>query len=159
MICVIQRVIGSSVEINGKIYSEIKEGITILCAIEKDDKIEDLDWVSKKIIDLRIFSNKEGKFDLSVKDIDGEILLISQFTLCGYARKGRRPDFSNAMEVPKAKEMFEVFVEKLKSYYKPEKIKTGVFGAEMKVNIINDGPVTIILNTNHLKNKQNGRPS
>ena len=158
MVCVIQRVLSSSVEIKERTYSEIKEGLVVFAALEKNDSLKEIEWASNIILNLRIFSNKEGKFDLSIKDIEGEILLVSQFTLVGKIDKGRRPDFSDAMEIEKAREMFEIFVEVFKKNYLPSKVKTGVFQAEMKVNIINDGPVTIILDTKHLKNK-NGNPS
>jgi len=157
MICVIQRVASSSVDINGVRHSSINNGLNILVGIEKDDSLEEIEWTVNKILNLRIFSNKEGKFDLSIKDIEGEILIISQFTLCANITKGRRPDFSNAMDAAKAKEMFEVFVETVKKNYDPLKVKTGVFQTEMRVNIINDGPVTIILDTKHLK--KYGKPS
>jgi len=157
MICVIQRVASSSVDISGIRYSGINNGLNILVGIEKDDSLEEIEWTVNKILNLRIFSNKEGKFDLSIKDIEGEILIISQFTLCANITKGRRPDFSNAMDAAKAKEMFEVFVETVKKNYDPLKVKTGVFQTEMRVNIINDGPVTIILDTKHLK--KYGKPS
>jgi D-tyrosyl-tRNA(Tyr) deacylase len=157
MICVIQRVASSSVDINGVRHSSINNGLNVLVGIEKDDSLEEIKWTVNKILNLRIFSNEEGKFDLSIKDIGGEILIISQFTLCANITKGRRPDFSNAMDAAKAKEMFEVFVETVKKNYDPLKVKTGVFQTEMRVNIINDGPVTIILDTKHLK--KYGKPS
>jgi len=153
MVCVIQRVIHSLVEIESKVYSSIDNGLLVFLAIEKNDGIKEIEWIINKILTLRIFSNPEGKFDLSIKDIAGEILIISQFTLAADPKKGRRPDFSNAMEISKAKEMFETFVENIKKKYNPLKVKTGVFQAEMKIKLVNDGPVTIILDTKHLREK------
>ncbi len=147
MISVIQRVCSGSVWVDDKIYSEIKKGFVILCGFSKDDTYDDLVWMVNKIINLRIFENIDGKFDLSIKDINGEILIVSQFTLLGDVRKGRRPDFTMAMEKEKAREFYKVFIDMLSNHYDPTKIKTGVFQAQMLVNIANDGPVTIILDS------------
>lgn len=147
MICLIQRVISSYVEIDGKIYSSISRGLNILAGISKGDDEKDINQMVDKIINLRIFSNENGKFNFSLKDINGEVLIISQFTLLGNSRKGRRPDFTLAMDGENAKRLYELFINKFKESYIPEKVKTGIFKANMKVNILNDGPVTIILNT------------
>ncbi len=147
MICVIQRVKISSIKINNSIYSKIGKGLNVLVGLERNDTEKDLTKAINKIINLRIFPNEEGKFYYSVKDIEGEILLVSQFTLLGDITKGRRPDFTNAMEANKAKEYFERLIEEFKKIYIPSKIKTGVFQQEMEVEIINDGPVTIIIDT------------
>ncbi|HOJ85801.1 MAG TPA: D-aminoacyl-tRNA deacylase [Elusimicrobiales bacterium] len=147
MICVVQRVKESSVTIDNNLYSKIGEGLNILIGIAEDDCDKDIEWLCDKILNLRIFSNTEGKFDLSLKDINGEALVISQFTLLGDTKKGRRPDFTKAMKPKEAEKIYEDFVKKLKEKYEPNKIKTGVFGAEMSVDIKNDGPVTIIINS------------
>ncbi|MEF3280777.1 MAG: D-tyrosyl-tRNA(Tyr) deacylase [Elusimicrobiota bacterium] len=147
MICVVQRVLKSNVKIANQIYSQIAEGYLVLCGFAKDDNEKDIEWMVNKILNLRIFSNDRGKFDLSIKDIEGEIIAVSQFTLIGDASKGRRPDFSKAMPPDKALEFYNLFVKKLKENYNPQKIKTGVFQEEMVVALENDGPVTIILNS------------
>lgn len=147
MVSIVQRVLKSSVTIKGLIYSQINEGYLILVGFSKDDTEDDINWMTDKILNLRIFSNIEGKFDLSIKDINGEILVVSQFTLLGDAKKGRRPDFSNAMRPDDAKIFYNDFVSELKNRYIADRIKTGVFQEEMVVNIQNDGPVTIILDS------------
>lgn len=145
MICVLQRVKSSSVTIKNQKYCEIGRGLNVLLAIEEDDNEKDLLWMAQKLINIRIFSNQSGKFDLSVKDINGELLVISQFTLTGDCRKGRRPDFSKAMKIQDAKEFYNKFIDNLKKIYIAQKIKTGVFQEEMEVDIKNDGPVTVII--------------
>ena len=139
---VIQRVRESSVEVDGQVVGEIGHGLLVFVGIGKDDAIKDMDWMIDKIINLRIFE-KEGKFDQSLLDIKGDLLLVSQFTLFGDCSKGRRPSFSNAMEVDKARDLFEVFVAKARE--KIEKVETGVFQAHMNVKLTNDGPVTLII--------------
>ena len=146
MIAVIQRVSGANVEIDGKVYSSISGGLLVLVGVKKGDTVSNADSLSGKIVNLRIFSDVNGKMNLSVKDIGGEILVISQFTLCtDNSKSGNRPSFTLAEEPEKANEMYEYFVSKLKTEYANEKIFKGVFSANMKVNIINDGPVTILL--------------
>ncbi|NLI10246.1 MAG: D-tyrosyl-tRNA(Tyr) deacylase [Elusimicrobia bacterium] len=145
MRCVIQRVKKASVCVEGNIVSSVEKGLLVLLAVASDDTENDAVKTAKKISDLRIFSNKEGKFDHSVKEINGEILLVSQFTLYGDASKGRRPDFSYAADHGKANMLYEKTKEEL--IKEGLKVKTGVFAAEMEVNLINDGPVTVIYDT------------
>ena len=121
---------------------KIGHGLLVFVGIGKDDAVKDMDWMIDKITNLRIFE-KEGKFDQSLLDIKGDLLLVSQFTLFGDCSKGRRPSFSNAMEVDKARDLFEVFVAKARE--KIEKVETGVFQAHMNVKLTNDGPVTLII--------------
>jgi len=140
---VVQRVKTSKVKVNDEVVSEIGKGILVLAGIEKDDTPEVLRWISNKIVNLRIFEDNEDKMNLSVKDIDGEILLVSQFTLAAYIKKGNRPSFSDAMEETLAREYFDNFVNLVRAIY--PKVKTGVFKVHMEVELVNDGPVTIII--------------
>lgn len=143
---VIQRVEKASVSIDGEVYSKIGSGLLILLGVCKGDKDEYAQYIAKKIADLRIFSDEEGKMNLSVKDIEGEILVISQFTLCSDKDKsGNRPSFMKAELPVRAELIYKDVVNELSYYYKKDKIKTGVFAASMQVELINDGPVTIIL--------------
>ena len=144
MKAVIQRVKEASVEVGGQVVGKIGHGLLVFLGIGKDDEQKDIDWMIEKIINLRIFE-REGKFDLSLLDIKGELLLVSQFTLYGDCSKGRRPSFSDAMEVDKARELFEVFVAQARQ--KVARVSTGVFQAHMDVKLINDGPVTLIIDT------------
>ncbi|MCH7412007.1 D-aminoacyl-tRNA deacylase [Belliella sp. R4-6] len=142
MIVVIQRVLESSVKVDGKICGEIGKGLLVLLGIEDADKQEDIDWLSKKIVNLRIFPDSNEVMNKSVLDIEGDILLISQFTLHASTKKGNRPSYIKASKPDFAIPMYEKFIEALqKELGKP--IQTGIFGADMKVALINDGPVTI----------------
>ena len=143
MRAVVQRVTYSSVEVNGEIVWEINNGFNVLLGISKDDTEEDMKYIKEKIINLRVFSDENDKMNLSLLDIKGELLLISQFTLYGDARKGRRPNFMNALGGEEAKRFYDKFIEMMKET--GLKIETGIFGADMKVDIKNDGPVTIIV--------------
>ncbi len=143
---VIQRVKNASVSINGDIYSQINKGILLFVAIHQNDKIEDIDNTINKCLNLRIFENEDGLFDKSITDTNYEILIVSQFTLYGDTRKGRRPSFSRSMDVKNAKEFYDLFIEKFKKNY--SNIKCGQFQAMMDVSLINDGPVTIIVDSN-----------
>jgi D-tyrosyl-tRNA(Tyr) deacylase len=146
MKAVVQRVNEASVEIDGKIYSSIKRGVLVFLGIEKGDSEKECEYLSKKIVDLRIFPDEEDKMNLSLRDIEGEILLISQFTLCTDKNKsGNRPSFFYAEIPEKALPLFDVFVKMTENYYIKENVKCGIFAAMMKINLINDGPVTIIL--------------
>jgi len=141
---VIQRVKEASVEVGGQVVGKIGHGLLVFLGIGKDDGQKDIDWMIEKIINLRIFE-REGKFDQSLLDIKGELLLVSQFTLYGDCSKGRRPSFSDAIEVDKARELFEDFVAKARE--KVVRVETGVFQAHMDVRLVNDGPVTLIIVT------------
>ncbi len=140
---VIQRVDSASVTIENNLHSSIKKGLLVLFGVEKDDSEDMLEYFAQKLLKLRIFEDEQGKMNKSVLDIEGEILVVSQFTLCADCKKGTRPSFDNAKEPKAAKEYYEKFVEILKK--SGINIKTGVFGAHMQVGLINNGPVTIIL--------------
>lgn len=145
MRAVVQRVKKSSVKVDGEIVGAIQNGLNVLIGICKDDTLDDLKYIVDKVINLRIFHDDNDKMNLSVKDINGAILAISQFTLYGDCRKGRRPNFMNAMGGDEAKALYEEFVKMLKE--SGLKIETGEFGAHMNVEIENDGPVTILLDS------------
>jgi D-tyrosyl-tRNA(Tyr) deacylase len=146
---VIQRVSEASVTIEGELKSSIQKGLLVLAGFESGDTDEDLDWTCKKIIQLRIFNDLKGVMNLSVKDIDGEILAVSQFTLHAKTKKGNRPSYINAAPPEIAIPLYLQFVETL-SEYLGKMVQTGEFGACMMVRLINDGPVTIIIDS---KNK------
>lgn len=146
MRAVIQRVSYSSVEVDGNIVGQINKGFNVLLGISKEDTEEDIKYITDKIVNLRVFEDENDKMNLSILDIKGEILLISQFTLYGDARKGRRPNFMNALSGDEAIVLYEKVIERLKDT--GLKIETGVFGAHMNVDIKNDGPVTILLDSN-----------
>lgn len=140
---VLQRVKNASVTIENELYSSIKEGYLVLFGAEKGDTKAQADWIADKISVLRCFSDENDKMNLSIKDINGEILIVSQFTLAGSVQKGTRPSFDNAMPPQEANELYEYFIERVKSKNIP--VKTGVFGADMKVELLNDGPVTFVI--------------
>lgn len=140
---VIQRVEEASVEIDKKTIAEIKQGYLVLIGIAHEDTKEIADYLINKLINLRVFEDKEGKMNLSLKDIEGELLLVSQFTLYGDCSRGNRPSFSQASKPEEANKLYEYIVKECKQ--KVETVKSGVFGANMKINLINDGPVTIIM--------------
>jgi len=139
---VIQRVTRASVEIEKKIHSEITKGVLIFVGIEETDNIEDIEWLSRKIAHLRIFDDENGIMNLSVKDINGDLLVISQFTLHARVKKGNRPSYVDAAKPEISIPLYNKFVKQLEADT-GRKIKTGLFGAEMKISLINDGPVTI----------------
>ncbi len=142
---VIQRVSEAYVKVNGKICGEISKGLLLLVGIEENDEKTDADWLVQKILNLRIFGDDGGKLNLSVLDISGEILCISQFTLIADYKKGNRPSFIKAAKPEKAVPLFEYFkIEIAKSNLK---IASGTFGADMKVSLLNDGPVTIVMDS------------
>ncbi len=145
MRAVVQRVTYSSVEVNGEIVGQINKGFNILIGISKDDNLDDMKYIRDKIINLRVFTDENDKMNLSLSDIAGELLIISQFTLYGDARKGRRPNFMNALGGEEAKKFYDEFIILMKET--GLKIESGIFGANMKVNIENDGPVTILLDS------------
>jgi D-tyrosyl-tRNA(Tyr) deacylase len=143
---VIQRVTEASVTINQQIHGQIETGYLVLAGFEENDLEEDLHWISKKITDLRIFSDQDGKMNLSVQDVEGEILLVSQFTLFASTKKGNRPSFIRSASPEIAVPLYDKFILMLNELL-PNKIKTGVFGADMKISLINDGPVTITIDS------------
>lgn len=146
MIAVIQRVSEASVKIEGTVKSTIAEGLMILLGIEEADSLEDISWLSKKIVTLRIFADENGVMNKSVLEVKGEILLISQFTLHASTKKGNRPSYIKAAKPDIAIPLYEKMIASIESELgKP--IGTGVFGADMKVALINDGPVTIIIDS------------
>ncbi len=139
----LQRVKSCSVWIDNKEYSKIGKGLLLLVGFCKDDTQKDVDAIVGKIDGLRVFEDENGKMNLSLKDINGELMIVSQFTLYGSVKKGKRPGFDNAMEPDKAKMMYDKFIEIMKE--KGYSVKTGIFGAYMLVNIQNDGPVTFLI--------------
>lgn len=143
---VIQRVSESSVTIEQKIVAQINQGLLVLVGIEEEDNIEDINWLVSKIINLRIFADENDVMNLSVKDINGEIIAVSQFTLHALTKKGNRPSYIKAAKPDIAIPMYEKFVQQLETEL-GKKIQTGQFGADMKVALINDGPVTIIIDS------------
>lgn len=145
MIAVVQRVSKASVSVDDRIVSSIGKGLLVLAGLEKDDIAEDAEYIKKKIIELRIFEDDDGKMNRSVEDVNGELLVVSQFTLAGNVQKGRRPGFDNAMEPQKAEVMFSRFIKDVSAIF--SKVKTGVFGAKMEISLINDGPVTFVIDS------------
>jgi len=139
---VVQRVSQASVEIDGRTVGRIKTGLLLLVGIEKGDGEKEIEFMADKILNLRIFADKEGKMNLSVQDIRGEILSVSQFTLASRIKKGRRPDFSNAEDPEKAEALYSSFNVLLTKFVP---VAPGEFGAMMDVHLVNNGPVTIIL--------------
>jgi D-tyrosyl-tRNA(Tyr) deacylase len=150
MRAVIQRVLKATVNIENKEYSSINNGLLILLGIEEADNNEDIEWLCKKISTIRIFNDFNGIMNLSVKDISGEIMVVSQFTLHALIKKGNRPSYIKAATPEVAIPIYEAVINKLNIEINKE-IKTGIFGAMMEVSLINDGPVTIIIDT---KNKE-----
>lgn len=148
MRAVVQRVSKAKVEINGKINGEIGKGFLIFVAVQRDDEISDIDYLAKKIENLRVFEDEDGKMNLSIQDIRGELLVVSQFTLYGDCRKGNRPSFIQSAKSPKSLDNYEIFLEKLRST--GLKVETGEFGADMDVSLVNDGPVTIQLDSSKI---------
>lgn len=145
MRAVIQRVKSSKVSVDGEVLGSINRGFNVLLGISKDDTIEDVNYIKDKIINLRVFEDENDKMNNSLLDVQGELLIISQFTLYGDCRKGRRPNFMDAMKGSEAESLYETFLEEIrKSNLKAE---CGKFGADMTVDIVNDGPVTILLDS------------
>jgi D-tyrosyl-tRNA(Tyr) deacylase len=144
MRALIQRVNRASVKVDQKIVGEIGKGLLIFLGISKTDTDKELVWVGDKILKLRVFEDENGKMNKSIKDVNGEILVISQFTLYGDCRKGTRPSFTEAAPAEKGKEYYEKFLKYLKDNFS-NKIESGIFGADMKVELLNDGPVTLMV--------------
>jgi D-tyrosyl-tRNA(Tyr) deacylase len=147
---VIQRVKHASVTIEGTVKSQIAEGLLVLIGVEDSDTVEDVEWLAKKIVNLRIFDDKDGVMNQSVIEIDGEILVISQFTLFAMTKKGNRPSYIRASKPETAIPLYKTFCDELGLQLGKE-VGTGIFGADMKVELLNDGPVTILIDT---KNKE-----
>ena len=145
MRAVVQRVSSSSVEVDGKVVGEISKGFNVLLGISREDTLKDMSYIEEKLKGLRVFEDEEGKMNLSLTEVGGEILLISQFTLYGDARKGRRPSFIEAAKGEEALKIYETMVRNLRG--SGLTVETGTFGAKMNVLIENDGPVTILLDS------------
>lgn len=143
MKAVVQRVKHTALSVNGELISEIPFGLTVFLGVKTGDTEKEAAYLAKKIAGLRIFEDENGKMNLSVKDVGGEVLLVSQFTLYGDASHGNRPSFTLAERPEKAEPLYEYAVEELRSY--GVTVKKGVFGADMKISQLNDGPVTILL--------------
>lgn len=146
MRAVIQRVSNAQVVIDHKLHAQIKNGLLLLVGIEESDSIEDVLWLTKKIIQMRIFADHEGQMNKSINDVDGDILVVSQFTLHAKTKKGNRPSFINAAKPKLAIPLYEAFVKQLELLL-ANNVKTGVFGADMQVSLSNDGPVTILIDS------------
>lgn len=143
---VIQRVSSASVTIDNKIVANIQKGLLVLVGIEDADGQEDINWLCPKIANLRIFGDENDVMNLSVKDVDGDVIVVSQFTLQASTKKGNRPSYIKAAKPEIAIPLYEKFVQQLESEL-GKKVQTGVFGADMKVALVNDGPVTILIDT------------
>ena len=150
MKAVIQRVSQSSVTINNEIVAQIQQGLLVLVGIEDTDNQEDINWLTSKIANLRIFADENDVMNLSLKDINGEMIVVSQFTLHALTKKGNRPSYIKASKPEIAIPLYESFVQQIEIEL-GKKVQTGQFGADMKVGLVNDGPVTIIIDT---KNKE-----
>lgn len=145
MRAVVQRVSRGSVEIEGNVVGSIKKGLMVLLGVNENDTMDDVNYMAEKVVNLRVFDDEDGKMNYSLLDIKGELLIVSQFTLYGDCRKGRRPNYMAAAKPEKADELYKEFVNACR--LQQVKTETGVFQADMQVNIINDGPVTLILDS------------
>lgn len=145
MRAVIQRVSASDVTVDGATVGTIGKGLNVLIAFGASDQASDIDYIAEKIAGLRIFEDENGKMNRSVKDIGGAVLIISQFTLYGDVRKGKRPSFTSAISYDGGEDLYNSFVENMQNRAIP--VQTGIYGADMKVNIQNDGPVTILIDS------------
>jgi D-tyrosyl-tRNA(Tyr) deacylase len=150
MRAILQRVLKAEVIIDNKRYSKINNGLLLLLGIGNKDESEDIKWLIKKICQLRIFGDSERKLNLNINEINGEILIVSQFTLFASTKKGNRPGFSEAATNENASRLYDLFVSEMKIQM-DNRVKTGIFGADMNVSLINEGPVTILIDT---KNKE-----
>ena len=147
---IIQRVNEASIKVNNELICSINNGLLILVGIENDDTDQDIDWLSSKIIGLRIFKDKDDLLNLSLNEINGELMIVSQFTLFASTKKGNRPGFTRSAKPEFAKLIYLKLIRKINSLFSG-KVAEGIFGADMKINLINDGPVTIIMDS---KNKE-----
>ena len=145
MVAVIQRCIKANVKVDNKVIAKIDQGLVVLLGIQIGDDYEDASYVAKKIINLRIYNDSDDKMNLSIKEINGSILVISQFTLCANTKKGRRPSFINAASTAVGGKLYKSFISNLLKY--KIKVKTGKFGANMDVALINQGPATFIIDS------------
>ena len=145
MIAVLQRVTTGKVKIGDRIVGDIDNGLVILLGVHRDDKEEDIIFLADKVIGLRIFNDNNGKMNISLQDADGSVLVISQFTLCGDWRKGRRPSFTKAADPDKGELLYEGFIDAVRS--RGINVETGEFGAAMDVSLVNSGPVTFVLDS------------
>ncbi len=145
MRAIVQRVEHASVKVDGDMVGNIGKGLLVLLGVGKEDREEDLDYMLDKVLGLRIFQDENDKMNLSLRDIEGELLVVSQFTLYGDVRKGKRPSFSDSANPDYAKELYEKFVDKCRE--DGIKTETGIFGADMNVDLLNQGPVTIMLDS------------
>ena len=150
MKAVLQRVLSASVECEGKTVSKIGKGFMVLLGVTKTDTEAEADILAAKVAGLRIFTDENDKMNLSLEDVGGEVIVVSNFTLCADCKHGRRPSFINAQRPVQANELYEYFIKRLKFYGVPE-VGTGVFGGDMQVHIQNEGPVTLILDTEDWK--------
>ena len=150
MRAVIQKVTRASLSIDSEVYSQIGEGLMVLLGIEDSDTKEDIEWLADKIRKLRIFEDENGVMNLSVEDVKGEMMIVSQFTLHASTKKGNRPTYIRASKPEFSKPMYESFVARTREVF-AGKVATGVFGADMKIELVNNGPTTIIIDT---KNKE-----
>ncbi len=148
MRAVIQRVKSASVTVEGTLVSEIHKGLLVFLGVAQEDTPADVDYMASKIANLRIFEDDEGRMNLSILDVGGEALVVSQFTLCGDCRKGRRPSFIAAARPEKADPLYQAFMDEISRLGVP--VKAGIFQAMMDVELINDGPVTMMLDSNKL---------
>lgn len=150
MIVVLQRVANASITIDSELHATISHGMLVLLGVSEDDNLEDANYICSKLLPLRIFADTQGKMNLSVVDVAGEVLLISQFTLLANTQKGNRPSYFSAAKPDVAVPLYEHCIKQLNDSL-GNKLKTGVFGADMKVSLLNDGPVTIIINSKDRK--------
>ncbi len=151
MRALVQRVKEGSVKITDENYERnIKEGLVLLLGVKDGDSIEDVNFVADKCCNLRIFNDSNNKMNLSLKDVNGEILIISQFTLYGNAQKGNRPSFTESAKPEIANDLYEKFIARVKENIVEKKVLTGIFGASMEVKIVNDGPVTILVESKNI---------
>ena len=148
MIAVLQRVTTGKVKIGDRIVGDIDNGLVILLGVHRDDKEEDIIFLADKVIGLRIFNDNNGKMNISLQDADGSVLVISQFTLCGDWRKGRRPSFTKAADPDKGKLLYDGFIDAVRS--RGINVETGEFGAAMDVSLVNSGPVTFVLDSHDI---------
>ena len=148
MRAVIQRVKSASVTVEGEVVSEIRKGLLVFLGVAQEDTPADVDYMASKIVNLRIFEDDEGRMNLSILDVGGEALVVSQFTLYGDCRKGRRPSFIHAARPEKADPLYQAFMDEISRLGVP--VKAGIFQAMMDVELINDGPVTMLLDSNKL---------